>query len=315
MSLVGVFGANGFIGRHLTRALVARGHKTVCFGRHFPLDFLHEFDGLVEMRLIDLNDDIETHTKIFGITNVVQLVNSSNAAMGNKKVVADINSNLIPHVRFIDSCIMSGVRSFTFLSSGGTVYGRPQTIPIPEDHPTLPLNSYGLTKLFTEQYLRMLCRDSTMGFNILRVANPFGPGQLGVGGQGLIGTILQRFKQEQPLTIFGDGLSERDYLYIDDTVDAIVRAVENAPSNDVVNIGSGEGRSILSVLSAVEAALGTPIAREHVAGRATDAPSNILDPAKAERLLGWKTFTPFEEGVARTVAWNLRCDERPVRLS
>lgn len=306
MIVVGVFGANGFIGRHLTAALLTRGYKTVCFGRQFPLDFQARFGDRVEMRLVDLHNDIETHRKLFGITHVVQLINSSNATIGNNKVIADIHSNIIPHVSFINSCIMSGVSSFTFLSSGGTVYGRPQTVPITEDHPTFPLNSYGLTKLFTEQYLRMLCRGTSMGFNILRVANPYGPGQTGVGGQGLIGTILQKFRQEQPLTIFGDGLNERDYLYIDDTVDAIIRALEHDPLNDVVNVGSGKGRSILSVVEAVEAALGRNIVREHVADRETDAPSNILDPTKAENLLGWKAVTPFREGVARTVEWHLR---------
>lgn len=306
MIVVGVFGANGFIGRHLTAALLARGYKTVCFGRQFPLDFQARFGDRVEMRLVDLHNDIETHRKLFGITHVVQLINSSNATIGNNKVIADIHSNIIPHVSFINSCIMSGVSSFTFLSSGGTVYGRPQTVPITEDHPTFPLNSYGLTKLFTEQYLRMLCRGASMGFNILRVANPYGPGQTGVGGQGLIGTILQKCREQQPLTIFGDGLNERDYLYIDDTVDAIIRALEHDPLNDVVNVGSGKGRSILSVVEAVEAALGRNIVREHVAHRETDAPSNILDPTKAENLLGWKAVTPFQEGVARTVEWHLR---------
>jgi UDP-glucose 4-epimerase len=306
MVVVGVFGANGFIGRHLTRAFVSRGYQTVCFGRHFPLDFQREFGEQVEMRLVDLHDGIDTHRKLFGITHVVQLINSSNAAVGNNKVVADIHSNMIPHVSFINSCILSGVRSFTFLSSGGTVYGHPQADTISEDHPTFPLNSYGLTKLFTEQYLRMLCRGSMMGFTILRVANPFGPGQLGVGGQGLIGTILQKFKLREPVTIFGDGLNERDYLYIDDTVDAIIRAVEYAPLNDVVNIGSGVGRSILAVLDAMETALGCPIAREHAPDRATDTPSNVLDAKKAERLLGWRTVTSFQAGVSKTVEWNLR---------
>lgn len=306
MVVAGVFGANGFIGRHLTRSLVARGHQTVCFGRHFPLDFQKEFGDQVEMRLVDLQDDIETHRKLFGITHVIQLINSSNAAVGNNKVIADIHSNIIPHVSFINSCILSGVQSFTFLSSGGTVYGQPQAALLSEDHPTFPLNSYGLTKLFTEQYLRMLCRGSAMGFNILRVANPFGPGQLGTGGQGLVGTILQKFKQREPVTIFGDGLNQRDYLYVDDTIDAIVRAVEHVPLNDVVNIGSGEGRSILAVLEAMEEALGRPIAREHVPDRATDTPSNVLDPAKAEKLLGWKTVTPFPIGVSKTVEWNLQ---------
>ena len=306
MRLVGVFGANGFIGRHLVRALIARGHKTVCFGRHFPLDFQLEFDGLAEMRLIDLNDDIDTHTKIFGITHVVQLINSSNASMGNKRVVEDIRSNIVPHVNFMNSCIMSDVRSFTFLSSGGTVYGRPMSIPVAEDHPTQPISSYGLSKLVTEQYLQMLCRDTAMNFTILRVANSYGPGQLGMGGQGLIGTILQKFKQDEAVTIFGDGLSERDYLYIDDTVDAIVRSIEGEPSNDVINIGSGSGRSILAVLASVEAAMGSPIARHHVASRGTDVTSNVLDPAKAEQLLGWKPFTAFDDGVKQTVEWYLR---------
>ena len=81
MTQVGIFGANGFIGRHLTRAVVARGYKTVCFARHFPLDFQRELGGSVEMRLIDLHDDIETHTKVRGITHAVQLINSSNPAI------------------------------------------------------------------------------------------------------------------------------------------------------------------------------------------------------------------------------------------
>lgn len=310
MTQVGIFGANGFIGRHLTRALVARGYNTVCFGRHFPLEFQQELGSSVDMRLIDLRDDIGMQTKVRGITHVVQLINSSNATTDNGTVVADIQSNLIPQVNFINSCIRSQVRSFIFLSSGGTVYGRPQVVPIHEDHPTMPLNSYGLIKLATEQYLRMLCRNTTMGFVILRVSNPFGPGQLGTGGQGLIGTILQKYKRSQPLTIFGDGLSERDYLYIDDTVDAIIRGIEHEPLNEVVNVGSGEGRSILAVVAAVEAALGMPVLRDHVASRLTDAPSNILDPTRAAKLLGWKTFTPFDVGLEKTVEWHLSRDSQ-----
>ncbi|MBB3356493.1 MULTISPECIES: NAD-dependent epimerase/dehydratase family protein [unclassified Novosphingobium] len=306
MDVIGIFGANGFIGRHLTRALVGRGLRVVCFGRHFPLDFESEFGNRADLRLIDFHDDMDVYRKLIGITHVVHLINSSNAAVGNEKVVADINSNVIPHVIFVKSCILSGVKSFTFLSSGGTVYGIPQKVPIDESHPTFPINSYGLNKLFSEHYLRMLSRNSGMGYNILRVANPYGPGQLGIGGQGLIGTIMQRYLQGQPVSIFGSGLHQRDYLYIDDTIDAIVRAVEREPLNDVVNIGSGVGVSILAVVDAVEAALGCQIAREHVPDRTTDAADNILDTSRAERLLGWKTVTPFADGVAKTVAWNLR---------
>lgn len=305
MALVGVFGASGFIGRHLTRALVVSGHKTICFGRHFSYDFEQEFAKLVQMRVIDLHHDIDTHAKLQGVTHVVQLINSSTAALGNSKVISDIHSNLVPHVSFINSCIMSGVRSFTFLSSGGTVYGRPHSLPIAEDHPTMPLNSYGLTKLVTEHYLQMLCRGTDMNFNILRVANPYGPGQIGLGGQGLIGTILQKYKEKEPVMIFGDGRSERDYLYIEDTVEAIVRAVDCDPLNDIVNVGSGVGRSIIEVLSAIESVIGASVPRVHIPSRQTDTPSNILDVRKAERLLGWKVSTPFIDGVKKTVQQSL----------
>ncbi len=226
--------------------------------------------------------------------------------MGNRRISSDIQSNLLPHVNFISSCLMSGVKSLTFLSSGGTVYGIPRSVPITEDHPTIPLNSYGMTKLVTEQYLQLLCRGTDMGYNILRMANPYGPGQFGLGGQGLIGTIIRQHQSGEPVTIFGDGLSERDYLYIDDAVTAIAQAVERAPTNDVINVGSGTGRSIVEVIDAVEKALGSPIARQHVEGRPTDVPSNVLDASKAQRMLNWRASTPFENGVAKTVAWNLQ---------
>jgi UDP-glucose 4-epimerase len=305
MRTVGVFGANGFIGRHVTRLLVAKSCQVVCFGRHFPIDFQQEFAGSVEMRLIDLQDDLGTHTKMQGITHVVQLINSSNGSLGNRKIVSDISSNLTPHVAFINSCIMSGVSSFTFVSSGGTVYGRPQFLPITEDHPTLPLNSYGLIKLVIEQYLHMLCHDTSLGYNILRVANPYGPGQLGTGGQGLIGTILQKHRKGETVSIFGDGLSERDYLYIIDTADAIVKAVEVEPINGVLNIGSGQGRSIIEVIETIEHVLGEQIKRMHIEGRVTDAPSNVLETTKAKGVLKWQASTPFDAGVAETVKWNM----------
>jgi UDP-glucose 4-epimerase len=309
MRTVGVFGANGFIGRHLTRLLVAKSCSVVCFARHFPLDFQQEFGRAVEMRLIDLQDDLGTCAKLQGITHVVQLINSSNGSLGNQKVVSDISSNLLPQVSFISSCVSSGVSSFTFVSSGGTVYGRPEFSPISEDHPTLPLNSYGLTKLATEQYLRMLCRGTGMGYNILRVANPYGPGQLGTSGQGLIGTILQKHLKNEAISIFGDGTSERDYVYIDDTVDAMCRSVMRDPINDVVNIGSGQGRSILEVIFAIENALGDSVRRVHIENRSTDAPSNVLDVTKAMNLLGWQATTPFDLGVAKTIEWNMAHDK------
>jgi UDP-glucose 4-epimerase len=299
--VIGVFGANGFIGRHLVRRLAASGARVVAFGREFPADFHHAVGAPVETRRIDINDELETHVTLQGLTHVVQLINTSNPAMGNKRVTSDLRLNVIPHVSFIESCIMAGVSNFVFISSGGTVYGIPERTPIPESHPTDPLNSYGLCKLIVEHYLAMLTRQTDLGYTILRVSNPFGPGQLSHKGQGLIPAVLHQFAASAPITILGDGKTERDYIYIDDVIDALVICLQRAPAGDVINIGSGHGRSVLEVVEVIERVLGRTLERIFAPGRATDTPSNVLDVSKAKQLLGWAPRTDFEDGIRSTV--------------
>lgn len=306
MKVVGVFGANGFIGRHLVRRLYQSGIRTIAFGRDFPDDFFVSVGGNIETRKVDFNDELETHTMLQGLTDVVQLINSSNPAMGNKRIISDLMHNVAPQVRFIESCVMSQIKSFVFISSGGTVYGVPQAKPIREDHPTEPLNSYGLTKLTVEHYLKMLSRTTDMGYTVLRVSNPFGPGQLSYKGQGLVATILKRYSDKEDVTIFGDGTAERDYIYIDDVIDAIELSVVGEPTRDVFNIGSGQGKSVLEVLEAIEKELGSTLDRTFVEGRATDTPSNVLDISKAKSQLNWAPKTGFDEAIRRTVSAYLR---------
>jgi UDP-glucose 4-epimerase len=301
LDVIGVFGANGFMGRHLVRRLSENGERVVALGRDFPSDFYSAVGAHVETRRIDINDELETHATIQGLTKVVQLINSSTPAMGNKRVVADLHLNVIPHVSFVESCIMAGVKSFVFVSSGGTVYGVPERSPIPEDHPTKPLNSYGLGKLTVENYLEMLSRRTELGYTILRVSNPFGPGQISHKGQGLIPAVLDRVAMKSAVTIIGDGKAERDYVYIDDVIEAVVACLQREPVGGAVNIGSGEGRTVLEVVETIESVLGRQIELEFVEPRATDTPSNVLDISKAYALLGWTPTVNFDDGIRRTI--------------
>ncbi|TVV71697.1 NAD-dependent epimerase/dehydratase family protein [Sphingomonas solaris] len=302
MAVIGVFGANGFIGRAVVRFLLARGQRVVALGRAFPPDYASIVGGTVETRVVDFNDTLSVHATLQGIDQAIDLVNSSSPALGNGRVVEDAATNVLPHISFVQSCILSGVSRIVFMSSGGTVYGRPDYLPLDEDHPTYPLVSYGAAKLMVEHYLRMLTRDSAVDHVILRVSNPFGPGQVLRKGQGLIASILERQAAGLPIVIYGDGQAQRDYLYVDDLCHALLAALDAPPMRETFNIGTGHGRSTLDVIRAVEAVVGHAFDISFVNDRPTDARSNILDCGKATRLLHWTAQTPFDEGIRRTVA-------------
>lgn len=302
ISMIGVFGANGFIGRAVVRHLLAHKRAVVAIGRFFPVNYDQIVGGNVETRVVDLRDALSVQATLHGIQYVIDLVNSSSPALGNARVVEDVEGNVVPHISLVQSCIMNRVSRIIFLSSGGTVYGAPRYLPLNEDHPTHPLVSYGVTKLMVEHYLRMLTRNSAVDHIILRVSNPFGPGQVLRKGQGLIASILERQAAALPIVVYGDGQTQRDYLFIDDLCHALTAALEAPSMHQTFNIGTGQGHSTLDVIREVEAALGRKLDILFEEERATDAKNNVLDCSKATQLLNWTAQTPFREGIQRTVA-------------
>lgn len=297
-----MFGANGFIGRAVVRHLLDRGRKVVALGRAFPADYERVVGGAVETRVVDFRDSLSVQAALQGIDQAMDLVNSSSPALGNDRAVDDAATNVLPHISFVQSCIMSRVSRIVFLSSGGTVYGTPERLPLDEDHPTNPLVSYGVAKLTVEHYLRILTHGSGVDHVILRVSNPYGPGQVYRKGQGLIAFILERQAAGLPVIIYGDGETQRDYLYIDDLSHALTAALEAPPMRQAFNIGTGHGRSTLEVIKEMQTALGHEIKIEFADARPTDVKSNILDCRKAAHVLNWTAQTPFDEGIKRTVA-------------
>lgn len=216
--------------------------------------------------------------------------------------VSDIQENVIPHVDFLRSCVERGVRKYIFISSGGTVYGPTTDIPIREDSPTNPISSYGLTKLMVEKYLQMHGHVDLLNFVILRLANSFGPGQQFKKDQGLIPALLDRHARGLPIRIFGKGQSKRDYIFIDDVIDAIHASIEaEAACRTIINVGSGEGLSVLDVINKLEAVAGITFSREYVPARKTDVDTNILSISRARSVLGWVPKTTFRKGLKRTL--------------
>lgn len=301
---VAVYGAAGFIGSALVRRLIKSRHKVRSIARK---DLNEQYfdcspSDTFSHHVADLNDVDAIVRSLQGVDVAVQLMGSAKPSTGKGALQRELISELPPQIAFMEACHQANVQKIVFLSSGGTVYGHPQILPIPETHPRRPINSYGIIKATIENYLQMFQQTHALGSVVVRLANPFGPGQSYSKGQGLIPAILMRHFSGEPIHIFGDGSAQRDYLYINDTIDAIMEIISRRDLNGAtINVGSGVGRSILDVIGAIESSLGGKLELKFLDGRPGDVDKNILDIKKAKNLLGWKPVTPFQEAVSKTV--------------
>jgi UDP-glucose 4-epimerase len=302
--VIGIFGANGFMGRHLLRRLASRGDAVRAVSRHFDDQIRGAWPATVDFVEADFRDPIGMAAALDGLDVVVQLVSTSSPASQNRHATFDIQENVLPHVDFMQAAVDAGVRRYVFASSGGTVYGPGVATPTPEQAATNPICSHGLTKLTIENYLRMHATVDDLETVILRIANAFGPEQMFRKGQGLIPAVLNRVSQCQPVQVVGDGTAVRDYVFIDDVVDALEAAAKRAlPATGVFNVGSGRGHTVVDVLDALERELGHAIERLHVPARRTDTDVSVLDISAAASRLAWRPRIDFREGIRRTVAW------------
>lgn len=306
--MIAIYGANGFIGRHVVRRLAGRGGRLRAVSRRFDPAFALGLPPGVDLQEADLAAPLPMAASLQEVDTVVQLISDSTPGLRNDNIVPDIEANVVPQVAFLEMCVRNGVRRFVFLSSGGTVYGPGAPIPTREDCPTRPINSHGLTKLVVERYIEMYGQVNGLEYVILRVANPFGPGQVFRKGQGVIPALLERQDRGEAVRVFGDGTAMRDYLFIDDLVNAIEASIDlEGSAQHILNIGSGEARSILQVIEALEVARHRPFRIDHVDARNTDVDIVRLDASRAREVLGWQCSTSFADGIEQTVeAWSAR---------
>lgn len=298
--MIGVFGANGFIGKNLCLKFSENGNDYIAVDYKHDIDFFNNLNA--STHIANLLDPSTTKKALEGVKVVIQLIATSGPSWGISRFQEDIANDIGVQVNFLQQCVESGVQKFIFISSGGTVYGPSLYLPIDEVHPTNPINSYGVTKLTVEKYLQIFCQQSDMDFTIVRPSNPYGPHQRFLKGQGLVAAILEKATNNQPINIFGDGTAQRDYIYVEDLVDAIVMCVEKKEAiGKVFNIGSGKPHSILQVVHEVENALQRKLVLNFVDSRSSDVKKNFLSIEKAEKLLRWKPKTSLVEGIRNTV--------------
>jgi UDP-glucose 4-epimerase len=296
-----VLGGNGFIGTHLVDGLLEKGRFVRIYDRS-PNRF-RATPRDAEYMEGELGNHGLIQEAVEGIEVVYHFVSTTLPKTSNDDPIYDVRSNLIDTLQLLEACVEAGVRKVIFASSGGTVYGLPQEIPITEDHPTNPTTSYGIVKLAVEKYLSLFHHLHGLDYTALRISNPYGSYQDPSGQQGAIVVFLHRLHTGQPITIWGDGRVVRDYLYIADLVDALVLAAEVETHGKVLNVGSAQGTSLNELVALMGEVTGERPKVEYRSGRPLDVPANVLDVARVRDELGWSPRTELAEGISRTWSW------------
>jgi UDP-glucose 4-epimerase len=299
-----ILGGAGFIGSHLAEELLARGHAVRIFDRpNLALPQELAAEPRIEWCEGDFLNQDDLAVAVRGAEAIFHLVSTTLPKSSNENPVYDVETNAIGTLRLLDLARRNGTRNFVFASSGGTVYGLPQALPIGETHPTEPLVSYGITKLAIEKYLHLHHVLHGLNYRVLRLANPFGERQRPTAAQGAVAVFLHKALHGETIHIWGDGSVTRDYIYIKDAVAAFARALSYGGEQRVFNIGSGRGMSLNQILAAIEELLGAPVARTYEPGRDFDVPVNVLDISRAREHLLWSPAASFRVGLERTLTW------------
>lgn len=299
-----VIGGNGFIGTHLVTALKSEGLDVRVFDR-YPSKFV-EPDNRVEYIVGDLGNHGALNEIVKDMDWVFHLAYTTLPKTSNDDPIYDVRSNLIDTIQLLQECNHFGIKKFVFISSGGTVYGVPKTVPIKETHITDPICSYGITKLAIEKYLQLFYHLYSLDYTVIRLSNPYGPGQNPNAKQGAIGVFLGKIARGEAINIWGDGEVVRDYIYIKDAVEALISAAKyKAERQDprIFNIGFGKGYSLNQLVASMKKIVDVPFEAEYLAARDLDVPVNVLDIELAKEKLSWSPKVDLEEGLSKSWQW------------
>lgn len=307
-----ITGGAGFIGSSMAHALVELGARVTALDAMLPLygGNLFNLEGIRD-DVVFVEGDIRDHTLmerlvldkdlIFNFAAQVSYVDSKDQPF------LDLDINAGGHLTTLEAVRIHAPHARILFSSSRLVYGKILAIPVREDHPTDPLSIYGAHKLLAEKYYRYYADTFDLQTVSVRLPNPYGPRQqMKHSKYSIVGWFVRQAIDGNTIRIFGDGTQERDYLYIDDIVDAFLYLAVLGKQGEVYNIGTHERVRFVDMADAVLSAVGGGD-KEHVSWpenyEKNETGNYIADTTKIQRLTGWQPRVKLADGIARTVAY------------
>lgn len=301
-----VTGAAGFIGSTLVDRLLADGHAVIgvddlssgrsenIVGAERSTDFEFAKADIVSADLVGLLADTRPEV-VFHLAAQIDVRHSVADPQFDSTV------NVVGTVRLAEAARRAGVRKIVHTSSGGSIYGTPSTYPTSEAAPVDPASPYAAGKYAGEVYLNMFRNLYGLQCSHIAPANVYGPRQDPHGEAGVVAIFSQALLAGRPTKIFGDGTDTRDYVYVEDVVDAFIRAAGPKGGAHRFNIGTGLETSVRRLHSVIAAAAGAADEPSFLPARLGDLKRSCLDVRLAEMILGWRPQVTLADGVGRTV--------------
>jgi len=295
-----LIGGNGFIGSHLIDVLLRNNHNVRVFD--IAYERYREPIKNVDYRIASLDDLPSLYEAMLGIDIVVHLVSASVPSTSNLDAISDVNKNLISTLNILDGLIKLGIKRLVYFSSGGAVYGNTTVKTINEEHHFNPISSYGIIKATIEHYLSLYKVIYGLNTLILRPSNPYGPRQGHFIAQGVISTFLKKVQKGEPLSVFGDGHSSKDYIYIEDLVELCYNLCLTCEEG-AYNLGSGNGTNLLSIIDIINKVTNKKNEVNFSEYKSYDVSNFVLDISKLKNKIGDFSLTELDKGIAKTWDW------------
>ena len=292
----------GFIGSRVVTELIESGDTPTVLTRSRPRYGVDPRLPAKNLLVGNAGSRETVEEALEGIDQVVYSAGGLLPAASEREPERDTELTMAPLRTVLAALRERSDASIAYLSSGGTVYGDPEQIPVDEEEPTCPRGIYGELHVRCEQEVLREIRDHGLRARILRCSTVYGEGQQPDRGQGVIATFLGRIERNEPVELYGGGSTIRDYLYVGDLARIITALLPHDDGPAVLNVGSGEGTSLAKILSLVEAEVGKTATVIHHEERAFDVHRIVLDISRLQELVSIPG-TPLAQGIHLTHRW------------
>jgi len=290
-----VTGGAGFIGSHLVDRLVDDDNQVIIID-NLSTGLLQNLNPRAICIRVDINNPvIETLFSAYQPEVVFHLAAQINIAQSMQYPLIDMNNNIAGSINIFENCARCGARKVIYASSAA-VYGEPEYLGLDEQHPVNPTSCYGVSKHVPEHYLSVFAKLGGFKYSILRYANVYGPRQQPGSEAGAVAIFTNQLRTGQFPTIYGDGEQTRDFVYVDDVVEATLRAASEA-DNEIFNIGTGAGTSVNNLFITTRELIGASVQPDYLDARLGDILHSYMNVSKARSRLGWQAKYTLADGL------------------